>query len=243
MCTLTASQLRAAGTAVIGQNNFAVSQIERGNYKTAIQALSSALQTYKQEVISKVFDGCPLPETSNIPLGVCMTRETPQVRHHHDSENRNNRYIYRQPIRIPLDIETDLPLSTMASLMIIFNLALAYHLLSEGTTSEDDQAILRKAAYMYAFSYRLLQDTQCYRLLQDTKYLWSSSMFFTMTLLNNLGVTYDRLNDQATSVGYFEGLLSCLVCLVEARNLVVCKAVDGFLRNVSIVHHCPAPAA
>jgi hypothetical protein len=210
----------------IERNNFAASQIEVGNYNAAIQTLTTTLKT----TLLAASHGYPLQEPSEMSLDECLNRKF-QVSPHDCS----NRYVYRRPIRIPfnlLDSNNTRTLIMSSAVIIIFNLALAHQLLSE-STEQNQRKILHKAAKLYELGFQLQQ--------LDNRL--EPSVFFTMVILNNMGVVYDQLNDRATSAKYFEQLLSCLMVLTAEQNLVICESVDGFLRNVSSAHQCGLASA
>jgi hypothetical protein len=159
-----------------------------------------------------------------------MTRESQITYGREDYQHGSDRYIYREPIRIPTSMACNSRSNVMASVMVIFNLALAHQLLSE--SKEQNQVLLHKAAKMYELGFKLVRNEE-----------FESSNFFSMVIMNNLGASYHQLNDEDRSDKYFECLLSSLMYLVEGKDLVVCATVDGFFGNVSAAHHCLAPPA
>jgi hypothetical protein len=225
MCEITRSQQQTT----MEQNNFAVSQIETGAFKAAIQTLQNALKTYRQGMANA--DGCPLQGPSQTSLDECMTRES-QITYggREDYQQGSDRYIYREPILIPASMASISGSCIMASAMVIFNTALAHQLLSE---SEQNQVLLYKAAKLYELGFKLVLNNE-----QS-----ESSVFFSMVVVNNLGAIYHKIDDKDTSDKFFQCLLSSLMFLVQGNDFVVCATVDGFFWNVSAADQCRAPPA
>jgi tetratricopeptide (TPR) repeat protein len=216
----------------IEQNNFAVSRIEAGHYVAAIQALSSALRKFYKEGSTAKADGNHLSEPFQTSLDDCMNLGETRAMHRNYERGESDQYIYRHPIRIPLNTGLDMRESAARALaaIIVFNIALAYQLLSEST--ERNRKDIARAARFYELVLNLLGRDE----------LFASSTFFSMAILNNLGVIHHRLNERETSKKYFQYLLSNLT-LVLTRKIAICEIVDGFLRNVFAADGHPYAAA
>jgi tetratricopeptide (TPR) repeat protein len=218
MTATTAKQI------AIQQNNSAMSLIAAGDYDAAISTLSSALTTCK--LVMGEADEHHQPV--KISLDQCMT-QSPAAQAKTSNEDENDHYMYRQAIQIPLTIESNYQASTMVSVMIIFNLALAHQLSAVG--SDKKQSKLRKAAKLYELSFNLQRDEN-----------FENNVVFTMATVNNMGLIYHKLNDGETANKCFEHLLSTLMFLIDCGDGGVCE-LDGFLRNVSNVISEPCSAA
>jgi tetratricopeptide (TPR) repeat protein len=234
MCTIMSSQQYFS----IEQNNFAASLIEAGHFAAAIQALSIALKRiHKEGRDTAKAEISHLSEPFQTSLDDCMNLEGTRVIMHQDSErDESDRYIYRHPIRIPLNSGSYTRGGSAAMALpaiVIFNLALAYQLLSEST--ERNQKFLSRAAQFYELVLNLLG--------RDARF--ESSIFFSMAIMNNLGAIHHSLNEREASKQYFQDLFSNLT-LVSARKIRICEIVDGFLRNVFAADghlYAAAPAA
>jgi hypothetical protein len=218
MTVTTANQI------AIQQNNSAVSLIADGDYDAAISGLSSALKTCKQ-IMGEADEHNQPVKTS---LDQCMA-QSPATQAKASNEDENDQYMYRQPIHIPLSIESNYQASIMVSVMIIFNLALAHQLSAVGNNKK--QSKLGKAAKLYELCFSLQRDEH-----------FENNVLFTMATVNNLGIIHHKLNDGETANKCFEYLLSTLMFLIDCGEGDACE-LDGFLRNVSILISAPCSAA
>jgi tetratricopeptide (TPR) repeat protein len=209
----------------IQQNNTATSLIAAGEYNTAIQELSFALQVYKQ-VITEPDNEITQPVKTS--LDQCMVQslvasDCPKACHHANDNKEDQHYMYRQAIRIPLkDIESTYQASAMVSSMIIFNSALAHHL-SALASSMHQWKKFHQAATLYQLADTLQRDAQL-----------ENNVLFTMAAVNNLGMIYHQLKNNERSAKCFRQLLSTVMLLVDCGEAeVCCGELDGFLRNVT----------
>jgi hypothetical protein len=127
-------------SAAIERNNFAVSQIERGRYGDAIRSLQGALKTCR-ELIER--GGIPEDafQTSSSPFMAVLNRQI---------------IISREPIRIPLTVESNLRAHVMISAMIISNIALTYHL-EYDRSSRQHQSLLDKSTRFFEMALQLIE--------------------------------------------------------------------------------------
>jgi tetratricopeptide (TPR) repeat protein len=211
----------------IQQNNAAASLVAAGEYNTAIQEFSFALKTY-QQVMIEADDEIPQPVKNN--LDQCMVKSDLAVADCRKEAchviDNDQQYMYRQAIHIPLDIESSYEASVIVSSMIIFNIALAYHLSALATSDKKHQSKkLRKATTLYEMAYGL----------QGRNAQLENNVMFTMAAMNNLGVIYLQLEDRETASKCFQSLLSTVMFLVDLGAAKVCcdEDLDGFLRNVT----------
>ena len=221
MTVTTANQI------AIQQNNSAVSLIAAGDYDAASSPLSSALKTYKQIM----GDADEHHQTVKTSLDQCMTQSpATEAKASSNKDENDQQYMYRQAIHIPLTIESNYQASIMVSVMIIFNLALAFQL--SAVSSDKKQSKLRKAAKLYELSFNMQQDAN----------FENNNVLFTMATVNNMGLIHHKLNDRETANKCFEYLLSTLMFLTDCVEGDVCE-LDGFLRNVSNLISEPCSAA
>jgi tetratricopeptide (TPR) repeat protein len=223
----------------IQQNNAAASLVSAGEYNTAIQEFSFALETF-QQVMIEADDEIPQPVKTN--LNQCMVQSSLTLADCRKEACRvidnDQQYMYRQAIRIPLDIESTYQASVTVSSVIIFNVALAHHLSALATSDKKRQSKkLRKATTLYEMAYDL----------QGRNAQLKNNVMFTMAAMNNLGVIYLQLEDCETSSKCFQCLLSTVMFLVDCGAAKVCcdeDDLDGFLRNVTnLVSGSSFPAA
>jgi tetratricopeptide (TPR) repeat protein len=219
--------LTTAKQTAIQRNNSAVSLINTGDYDAAIKALSSALKTYKQQIMGEA-DEQPQPVKTS--LDQCMTQSPVTQAKTSSNEVKYDQYMYRHAIHIPLTVESNYRASIMVSVMIIFNLALAHQLSAVG--SHKKQIRLRKAAKLYELGFSMQRDLN----------FENDNVLFTLATMNNLGLIHHKLNDGETANKCFEHLLSTLMFLIDSGEGNVCE-LDGFLRNVSNLISEPYSAA
>jgi tetratricopeptide (TPR) repeat protein len=206
-------------------NNSAVSLISSGVYEEAIANLAKALNSSKKFMAQT--------NDANEPLGMasldqCMVQSPKinDVSENDDSEKKD--YLYRRAICIPLTsccYET----AVLSSVIIIFNLALAYQLAAGD--SDKRSRYLRKAAKLYELAYSLHSEENF------------ESATFIMACINNLGLIYDELHDTITAQKCFQHVLSTLMFLVDCGGTNGSQ-LDGFFRNTShLICKMPTAAA
>jgi tetratricopeptide (TPR) repeat protein len=214
------------------QNNSAVALISAGHYDAAMSSLSNALKTYKQLIVTNDES----PQTKMASLDRCMAQSSAATQDNHlaSQEDKTGRYIYRQAIQIPQDVQCDSRANITVSVVVVFNLALAHHL-AAGAGGETKQPRLRKAVKLYGLAFQLLQQEEH---LQN-------NVMFTMATLNNMGLAHQQLNHEEAASNCFQHLLSTLMFLVDCGQVNECGELDGFLQNVSgvICTYVTAPAA
>lgn len=203
--------------AVVEGNNFAVSQIEAGDYTTAIQVLNNALNLVNVDPLTS--------ELFQTSLDVCMnlTERPPKYQDSATIYQGVDRYVYRHPMQISPTVGSKIKGSNTAlSAILLFNFALAFLLLSE--CSKQSQPYLCMASKFYDVVLGLLG--------RDDQRLFDSSIFFSMAVVNNLGAIHHRLKEEDISKKYFQNLFFNLP-FVLARN-PVCEVTQGYLRNVFV---------
>jgi tetratricopeptide (TPR) repeat protein len=214
----------------IQQNNHAIVMIENGNYHDAIIALSSALKAYKL-ILDESDDLMHQQEQIKTSLDQCMAQSRPTGDYCHKHLDEDGQFMYKEAIRIPVNVESHYRAAVMVSSMIIFNLALTHQLAA--TVSDNRESALRKAAKLYELSFNMQRD----------EFFYSNTMF-TLAIVNNLGLIHHQLDDRETASKYFEHLLSTLMFLIDCGDGHATD-FDGFLRNASTVSFqaCAAAAA
>jgi hypothetical protein len=130
-------------------------------------------------------------------------------------------YIYGRPIQVhDFSLARGGETTVLISVIIIFNLALAHHLLA--MNNKECRAAIGKAIQLYEYAFELQRDNQ-----------GGSDALFTLTVLNNLGLAYESLGDEVIAGRFFDRLLSTAMFLIDCGEGQVLSQFDGFFRNVS----------
>lgn len=188
-------------------NNHAVVLIRGKKYNGAIKTLCKALEKYRILISSQSLSEND-ESMSNISLHTCVQQsEYIQQQTHilQDEANDQSLYIHRQPLCIPKGLGKNYEEITMASALVIFNLALAHQLLAE-EESMDGQSrrkLLKKAGKLF----------QCALNMSIDEELDSSSFSFTLAAMNNMGIIYYQLDENEAATNCFERLMSIIVYL------------------------------
>jgi len=144
--------------------------------------------------------------------------------------------------RDPISVSLQLPIPEedsfeFISYVVLYNLALAYHLKAAFETNHTLQrSILRKALTLYEHAHHVLKN-------QD----FDLTLTHTMALTCNLGHIHHLLGDSHKAKLCFQHLLSTLLYVVDSGEALKINGgkLDGFFRNVMpLVSRTPsAPAA
>jgi tetratricopeptide (TPR) repeat protein len=196
-------------------NNAAASLISAGNFDKAISALGKALHSSRQIMVDANDRSTPL----DLSLDQCMA-QSPIADDESNEENETMKgFIYRRPIHMgtgipPLCYES----GVLASIIIIFNLALAYQLAAEDSNKRE--RYLMKAARLYELAHNFHSE-------EDFE-----SSTFVLASVNNLGLIYQEFDDKITAQTCFQHLLSTLMLIVDCGQTDGSK-LGGFFRNTS----------
>jgi tetratricopeptide (TPR) repeat protein len=202
-------------------NNRGSILISSGNYEEAIGILARALQATRVIMENTPVDqnvhGCQTPSLDAfMSTGALIATE--------ESANSNGEckgYIYGRPIQVhDLSLAKGGQSTVLISVIIIFNLALAHHLLA--MSNNESRAAIAKAIQLYKYAFELQRDNQ-----------GGSDALFTVTVLNILGLAYELLGDEVTAGIFFDRLLSTAMFLIDCGEGQVLSQFDGFFRNVS----------
>ena len=119
----------------------------------------------------------------------------------------------------------------IATVVVMFNLALAHHLKaatalasSQGPSDVYQQQSFLKAARLYEL---------CYNLIVKQDLMDSSSIQFSLAIVNNLGMIYHALNETAKAKKYFEQSLSIIMFMVDNGMGDSIDQLDGYFRNTT----------
>jgi hypothetical protein len=131
-------------------------------------------------------------------------------------------FVFRDPIEIPIRFIAKRAPSrkffVKLTIVVMYNLALAFHLSALQTLSHD-RLIRAKKLYEYAFQMHLQESCDV-------------TLLYSLALMNNLGLIYRLLRDQDRSNECFQNMLATMMFLLEADEARTIKQWDGLLSNV-----------
>lgn len=210
-------------------NSQGVTLIENGKFEAAIPILSEALKASKEDFSSSLVDEDIGIHSKRTSLDECMVSNSADVDQLSTSDGQ---YVYGSCIQIPSSIkatyyESGIPLVSVA---IIFNLALAHHLLAK--SMNQSEKLLNTAAKLYELAYAL-QSEEC---MENTS-------FFCLATINNLGSIFKCLDRREDAAICFQHLLSMLMFLVDCGGSKQESEYDGFFRNTSYIFKHEVAAA
>jgi tetratricopeptide (TPR) repeat protein len=221
-------------------NKRGVFQINEGSYDDAVTTLTKALKTVK----------LAMPIDTSLDDTTCSNAESPSNDFHCEFVSKTGRSsflvrsiengricqssIFRDPIHISGSLSV-LESFERLSYVVLYNLALAYHLKA---TEEPVQRLqifnLQKALRLYEHAHHVLMN-------QDH----DMSLLHTMAITNNLGHIHHVLGDEDRAGLCFQHLLSTIIYMVDYGEAEEIKPFDGFFRNAMtvIAKSSSAPAA
>jgi hypothetical protein len=133
-------------------------------------------------------------------------------------------YIYRKPIHVsPHSMQEGHSMGVTLSLIVIFNLALAHHLVA--VQNNMCRRRLQKALQLYELAYQLQ--------LEEKHEQQVNSLRFTMIIANNLGEIHRTVNNRSKHMMCLQHLLSTIMYLVDCQIPAESIELDGFFRNTS----------
>eukprot|EP00980_Cylindrotheca_fusiformis_P031368 scaffold26259_cov108-Cylindrotheca_fusiformis.AAC.2 len=220
------------GSSIAHRNNISVSCIETGNYNEAISGLSNCLRTYLPK------DGVLISGNqcnARLPTADYCILQGREIEGLGNFEN-NMPYMYRHAIRIPSSLELTMKTKDAIASILVFNLALAHHLLFLSCCQIQGENSRQKAIMLYDIALDL----------QSSRFL-ESGFVFVLATLNNLALLHMEQNDLDRATQFFRKMLSILVLIVEMDSDVPpgCLLLNGFYHNVLTYggSYLAAPAA
>jgi hypothetical protein len=221
----------------VQRNNRAIRFIQEAKYDYAIQLLSSALSSLSAYMRDHLDDDV---EESSLTLDLCTSGarflSCPSV------TSSCRRRIGSAPshfVEYPLEIPRDVPLSgqtgEVLSYVVIYNLALAWHLWGHGTSHTNQRHVfLDKALNLYGLANGIMRNGRM-----------KAGPSHYMALVNNTGHAHFCLGDSERANACFQLLLETLMCVVDQGNQCTCEFLDGIVSNVVslILEDQSAPAA
>jgi hypothetical protein len=192
--------------------------METGKYQEAISMLSMTIKSFKH-VVEEIDT---TQDHSILQSGI------PQDFHREEGEP----FMYNQGTRI---LSSFVDSNNIAQVML-FNLGLTYHLLSQ--KSQRKHPLLKKALALYELTFQIQMKKPV---------VTSNNMYFSLVLMNNVGLIHNELNDRDSASKWFHGLLSLLMCSKESGigDDFSERCLEGFYDNAlrSECQSMPAPAA
>lgn len=182
---------------IIDHNNMAVALMEQQHIKPAIDNAMKALEIQREQTKADRLNSW---ENNNITsIDECMLLTKVESRRFYFNNNRN--FIYGQGIPIPPKV-TD---PTKISAIVIFNLALAYHLWAVKNETAPSRSFLAKAKQLYELTYDLHAQAD-------------RDVLFPFAVLNNLALVEHSLGNTAKSMKYFELLTAVKRALFDEES-------------------------
>ena len=205
-------------------NNRAAALLNDKEYSRAISLFGRALSLARNMVAhtnEQVSEGPPLAAMS---FDLCMKASQNAFSKDLDRNDFKEAgpYLYQQPLLVPTKIPHVQRSHTLMSVILIFNTALAYHMVTKQLLDESlpNEHFVRKSIQLYHLAYTLCDDETC-----------GSSPNFFMAIANNLGLLYQENHCTDKAHTCFEHLLSTLLYLVDS-----CQAEDldeGYFENTA----------
>lgn len=224
-------------------NNVAVKSIEAKDYTTAISTLTKALKVVKLIMSGDAMisdsdtGGCA--ETQITSGFYCdFVRSAPSSSFERTFENGGicSSSIFRDPIYMTCHLpRAELERCELLSYVILYNLALSYHLRAMDEEEENLQvACLEKALTLYEHAHHILSSQEI-----------DVSLLHTMAIASNLGHIHHVIGDERRAEMCFQHLLSTILYIVDCGEGGKIECLDGFFRNVMplICQPSSAPAA
>ena len=224
-------------------NNEAVDLLERGENEGAIAAFTNSLEILRpllagiedhssicekehhMEVDHDLAEQSgpeilmhPPVETTCCSSGIAASQSLMKARNKHYEKQH---FVFQDPITIPFEAIKSDPSArffTKLSMVIIFNLALSFHLSALEHVSVP-RLLRAKRLYEFAFQMHLQDDCDV-------------TLLYSLALMNNLGLIYNSLSDLDRSSQCFEHMLATMMFLLESDDARTIKQWDGLLSNV-----------
>jgi tetratricopeptide (TPR) repeat protein len=224
---------------IINLNNEGVAHLKSGDYKTAIATFLCGLQGCKQQILA-----CRDGETDTRSMDEYMalsSKNSNEDGNEDENEDGDNQVIYRHAI-IVRETQRDrlnktcqnTATATMMSTIIIFNEALAHHLMALEVMKLQQEKkafkILSQAAKLYEMGLILAQQGE----------LCSSGSLFVLASINNMALVYIAMNANDVANHCLEKLLATLMFVIDSGDSV---KFDGFFANTSYLIFSASPAA
>ena len=203
----------------ISMNNNGASLISSGRPRDAIPQLANALKQSKilmQESSTVRHDAAI--HSSEPVLDSWMLQDCTFARN-----NASDAFVYSHPISVPETTRNTLEAHLLMTSTILFNLAIAHQL--SGIHQGHDPKLLKKALAFYECSFKLSEAYRCNHT--------SSCIYYTMALMNNLGICHRSLNHGESAEKMFSSLLTYLMYVLTSPHKFLETNFEAFYANVS----------
>lgn len=208
--------------------------ISKGQYDRALRILSKGLNLVKQEMMLQ-------EESSENPIEDDDDGEAPPgVFLQHLAERGTalissfgvEGYTFSSPMFIPVlhQDKQSLRDNVKLSFVILYNIALAHHLIAIQDVNCTRKFLKAKALYELVYSIQINEELEI-------------SPLQSMAISNNLGQIHLSLGDEERSRSCFEHLLSDIVSLNACEESDSVGNLDGFIGNVLLLFLKSAPTA
>jgi tetratricopeptide (TPR) repeat protein len=210
----------------IALNSQAASLMEAGNFGQASAILKEALTQAKIALLEDRSNDMENSTKTKTSLDYCMDHQSRFLINDETSmelRSSSSSFVYRRAMCIPLSMmKCCFDSRVLLSVLIMFNLALCYHLSAMESKS---LAGLLKATRLYELAYKLQLDEKL-----------DSNTLFTLTIVNNLGHLHALIGHTETSEKYFQHLLSVLmfIIVIDCNNneeVAQLPVLEGFFYN------------
>ena len=224
-------------------NNAAVESIEAKDYMTAITTLTKALKRVKLimsgDAMVSENDTIDCENDMARPNFYCdfvCSRPSSSFQRTFENGGICSSSIFRNPIRLARHLPpVELQRCELLSYVILYNLALSYHLRAMDEEEESIRiACLEKALTLYEHAHHVLSSQEI-----------DVSLLHTMAIASNLGHIHHVRGDERRAEMCFQHLLSTILYVVDCGEGGKIECLDGFFRNVMplIGQSTSAPAA
>ncbi|CAJ1950966.1 unnamed protein product [Cylindrotheca closterium] len=207
---------------LIEQNNATVTFLQRNDFSRALESSILALSCNR----TLLAQGGTANDQSSGCLDECML-VLYTAEHQSAAATSNHTFIYDQAIIIRTTEEgID---STILTAILVFNAALAHHVLGEQNDCHRSRMrLLMRAKQLYELAYE-----SC-----DLEH----NLLFQFALINNIAVIEREIGNVSTANQCFEYLMSLLIFFVDQGCDMRLRHVEGFVANIPLTMK-NAPAA
>ncbi|KAG7353172.1 hypothetical protein IV203_009221 [Nitzschia inconspicua] len=210
------------------QNNHAVVQMREANYDRAVQVLRGTLAALSAFMRNSFDDSEDFTEDDSfVPLDLSKSGvrfsscNSAMTLPPYECEQLPKHFVPS-----PLEATNDLPLNTrtgeVLSYIVMYNLALTWHLWGLSTSKvEDKEAFLLKALNLYRLAHEVISGGRM-----------NVGLCHYMTLVCNTGHIHFCLGSEEKANACFQLLLQSLMFVVDQGSQCVCEFFDGFICNI-----------
>ncbi|CAJ1934732.1 unnamed protein product [Cylindrotheca closterium] len=203
------------------QNQKTLASLQAKDFDGAVQSASCALRDLKRDIGS--FDGIPpADEIAGDALDQCMHLNKVGCS---ISTDATSPFIYDRGIILPSTMEDGAIMTTV----LVFNAALANHLLAISENNDRSLKYLHRARQLYQLAHEG----------QDI----DQNFLFHFAVINNLALIDQSLGDAESSQKSFEYLISVIMILITQEQSAIVSQLSGFLVNMPFSIKATAAAA